>query len=213
MEEGILVKIGGELVKMERVSCKIARRIIPRKGSKWLSYFDGKNFFRFPKENNLEKILKQAKLFLEQKLTYSSNNFLREFGFLGIYIYNNTLFFEERELPEMLKIFKSALRVYIREDKIMALPEWNIEFKRGEIKGERKNVIIGTGKDFLLFWLGEVFESKVEILECERKQCQKIFIPAKKGEGKNVSRFCSEICRNTTYREKHKKLKKIRIFN
>ena len=209
MRNEIIVKLGGELVKMEKISCQIARRIIPRKNSKWLSYFDGKNFFRFPKENNLEKILKQAKLFLEQELTYSANNFLPEFGFLGIYIYNNTLFFEERELPEMLKIFKNALRTYTIEDKIIALPDWNIKFKRGEIKGERKNILIGSGKDFLLFWLGEVFEGKVKLLECERNQCQKIFIPASKGNGKNISRFCSEICRNTTYREKHKKLKKV----
>lgn len=209
MKKEIIINVGGELVKMEKISFKIARRIIPRKDSKWLTYFDGKHFFRFPKENNLEKILKQTELFLSQELTYSAKKFLSEFGFLGIHIYNNSLLFEERGLPEMLKFFKNALRAYIRDDKIFSLPDFNIEYRKDDFRGKRQNIIIGAGGDFLFFWLTQVFEEKVKLLECERKQCQKIFIPAKKGEGKNASRFCSEICRNTTYREKNKKLIKI----
>lgn len=205
MREGLIVKIGGELIKMEKVSYKVFRRINPKLNSEWLCYFDGKNYFRFPKETNLSKILEQAKLFLRQEMVYTANNFNREFGFLGVYVYNNSLYFEDKDLPEIIRIFKNSLISYVKEDKILILPDFNIEYKREDFRGKRQNIITGRGKDFLFFWLTQVFESKVKVLECEAPNCKRIFIPYRES-GQTASRFCSETCRGETYIEKKKNI-------
>ena len=198
MREGLIVKIGGELVEMKKVSYRIFRRIKPKLNSEWLCYFDGKHYFRFPKETNLDKILEQARLFLSQEMTFPANNFNREFGFLGVYIYNNALYFESKDLPEILTVFKNSLRTYIKEDKILILPDFNIEYKKEDFRGKRQNIIDGKGRDFLFFWLTQIFESKVKVLECEATNCKRIFIPYRK-YGLTRSRFCSEDCRGKAY--------------
>lgn len=212
MQEGILVKIGGELVKMEKVSYRVFRRINPKLNSKWLCYYDGKHYFRFLKETHLDKILEQAKLFLNQELIYTANNFNREFGFLGIYIYNNSLYFEDKDLPEILEIFRISLKTYLEGDKIPILPGYNVSYEKRDFRGARQNVIVGKGKDFLFYWLTQIFESRVKILECENPNCERIFIPYKTidktAQSKTSQRFCSESCRGKTYyrkiREKNK---------
>lgn len=201
MREGILVKIGGELVKMKPVSYRVFRRINPKLNSEWLCYFDGRNYYKFPRETNLNKILEQAKLFLNQEMTFTANNFIREFGFLGVYIFNNTLYFKDKELPEILRIFKNAIKIYTEGEKIPILPDFNIEYK----KRERENIVAGRGQDFLFYWLIQIIEGKVKILECEAPSCQKIFIPTRKSS-LTAQRFCSETCRGKTYNEKKKKI-------
>lgn len=199
MREGTIIKIGGELLKMEKVSYKVFRRINPKLNSKWLCLFDGKNYYRFPKETNLKKLLEQAKLFLTQELEYSASNFNREFGFIPVYVFNNLLFFDNKEIPEILKVFRNSLKIYIEGDKIPILPDWTIEYKKKNFRGKRQNVIVGKGRDFLFFWLTEIFQDKVRVLECESPLCQRVFIPAKKGEGQTAQRFCSESCRDRAF--------------
>lgn len=204
MRKELIVKIGGELVKMEKVSYRIFRKIDTRGNSKWLCYFDGQNYYRFLKETNLIKISEQIKLFLAQEMTFVADNFCRDFGFWGIYFYNNSLRFKVEELPEILKSFKNALRTYIKEDRILILPDFDIEYKKEDFRGKRQNIITGRGRDFLFYWLTQVFEDRIKVLECEAPSCLKIFIPTRKS-GKNRSRFCSENCRGKTYIERKKK--------
>jgi len=205
MEEGILIKIGGELVKMEKVSYRVFRRINPKLNSKWLCYFDGRNYYRFPKETSLDKILEQAKLFLDQEMVYPANDFTKKFGFLGIYIYNNLLFFDDKDLPEILKVFRNSLKIYMKEDKIpFLLPNYNIEYKKENWQGKRRVMLTGKGKDFLSYWLMQVFQDTVKVLNCEAPDCQRIFIPTRKSS-LTAQRFCSESCRGKTYNERKKK--------
>lgn len=204
MREGLIIELGGEMVKMEQVGYRVFRRINPNSNNKWLCYFDGRNYYRFPKETNLNKILEQAKLFLNQEMTFTADNFNREFGFLGIYIYNNSLYFQDIELPEILRIFKNAIKIYTEGEKIPILPDFNIEYKKDDFRGKRRNIIVGKGRDFLFYWLIQIIEGKVKIRECEAPQCQKIFIPTRKSSS-TAQRFCSESCRGKTYNERKKK--------
>jgi len=209
MREGTLIRLGGELIKMQKVSHRFFRKINPRKkNGKWLVYWDGQHYYRFLRENNLPKLKKQILMFSEDKISFAASSFVRSFGFWGIYIYNSILLFEDKDIPKVLKNYRDFLKIYVTEKRISETPDFTIKFRTEGIGDKRKDIVEAKGADFLLYWLTLVYQGKVKVFGCVANDCERFFIPAK-----NFQKYCSDQCRcrifETGKREREKALKLI----
>jgi len=132
LKDALFLQIGGKYLPMERISYKIFRSINPRKEGKYLAYFcpgKGEGYYRIKRENSLPALRKQMRMFLDQKMTFSDNDFLKQIKFIGAYFYNNLLLFEERDILIDLKTWRLALRNFLTGKEIPLLPAfiWSIK--------------------------------------------------------------------------------------
>ena len=201
------IRIGRELLALEKVSYKVFRKINPRKKGEYLCYFSpGEGYFKFKRENSLPALKKQLKMFLEKNTVYLENDFVNDISFIPVYFYNNLLLFDDESIPSDLKIWQSDLRSYIEREEI---PDFPFNLILGPVKGWKKPGLIGKGLDFLYYWLLQVIRGKVKVKVCSADDCEKIYI-----QSRSDSEFCSEPCRQRRIRERRKaKKSKNRTLN
>lgn len=200
LQNALFLRVGGGFLPMEKISYKIFRTINPRKEGKYLAYFSpGEGYFRIKRENSLPALRKQLQIFLDQKITFSDTDFLKQIKFIGAYFYNNLLLFEEKNIPPDLKTWRLALRKFLTGKEIPLLPAFNLEHKIANFRGKRQNILTGSGLNFLYFWLGKVLEGEVKIRLCQTPGCERAYI-----ESKGDQKFCSEQCRQKLFRIKRR---------
>ena len=197
MIENKTIRIGSELLVLEKVSYKVFRKINPRKNGKYLCYFSpGEGYFKFKRKDSLPALKKQLDMFLEERTVYSEDDFVEDISFLPIYFYNNLLFFDAKDIPHDLKIWQNTLKLYIEGKEIHSLA---FLLMLGTIKGWKNPGLTGRGLDFLNYWLLKVIQHKVKVKVCSADDCEKIYI-----QSRSDSEFCSESCRQRRIRERRK---------
>lgn len=205
LKNALFLRIGGKFLPMERISYKIFRSINPRKEGKYLAYFcPGEGYYRIRRENSLPALKKQMKIFLDQKMTFSDTDFLKQIKFIGAYFYNNLLLFEEKDIPLSLKTWRLALRNFLTGEEIPILPAYTLKNRTTNFRGKRQNILTGNGKNFLYYWLGKVLEGEVKIRLCQADGCERAYI-----ESKGDQKYCSEQCRHKFFEAKKRKREKI----
>lgn len=203
--DALFLRIGGQYLPMERISYKIFRSINPRKKGEYLAYFaPGEGYYRIRRENSLPALRKQMGMFLDQKMTFSDTDFLKQIKFIGAYFYNNLLLFEEKDILPDLRTWRSILRNFLKGQKIYSFPNFNLKHKIGNFRGKRQNILIGSGKDFLYYWLGKVLEGEVKIKICQADSCERVYI-----ESKGDQKYCSEQCRQKFFKAKRRRKEEI----
>lgn len=204
MIENKTIRIGNESLILKKVSWKVFRKINPRKIGKYLCYFSpGEGYYRFKRENSLPALKKQLKMFLEKRTAYLEDDFVKDISFLPIYIYNNLLFFNAKEIPHDLKIWQRTLRSYIEGKEI---PVLTFLLTLGPIKGWKKPGLTGRGLDFLNYWLLKVIQHKVKVRICSAPDCERLYI-----ESKGDQKYCSDQCLQRSLRRKKIPPKKRKI--
>lgn len=205
LKDAIFLRVGGKYLTMEPISYQEFRSINPRKEGKYLAYFcPGEGYYRIRRENSLPALRKQMRIFLDQKMTFSDANFLKQIKFIGAYFYNNLLLFEEKDIPLDLKNWRLALRNFLTGKEIPILPSYNLENKITDFNGKRQNILIGSGLNFLYYWLGFVLEEVVKLRLCQADGCERVYI-----ESKGDQKYCSEQCRQKFFQDKKRKREKI----
>lgn len=205
LKNALFLRVGKEYLPMEKISYKEFRKINPRKKGKYLCYFSpGEGYFRIKRENSLPALKKQMEMFLSRKITYSEVNFLKQIRFIGAYFYNNLLMFEEKDVPRELKKWRLTLRNFLTGKKLPTLPSYNLEHKITDFRGKRQNILIGSGLNFLYYWLGFVLEGEIGLKLCQAEGCERVYI-----QSKGDQKYCSEQCRQRSFQTKKRKREKI----
>lgn len=200
--------VGDEKILLQKISQKEWRKINP-KNSKYLGYFSpdyprGK-YYKFPKKENLSKILKHIKLYCDQEFTFETESFVRKISFIPCYIYNNLLLFADKEIPQDILIWKNNLKNILEKKNPAVLPFPTDQLKHFLIdrKQERVGALQGKGIAFLNYWNLEIVASRANIKSCSLSGCNRIFIQSRR----RIQKYCSESCRQKSYYERTKVLK------
>jgi len=201
MTENKTIRIGSELLVLEKVSYKVFRKINPRKNGKYLCYFSpGEGYFKFKRKNSLLALKKQLDMFLEERTVYSENDFVKDISFLPIYFYNNLLLLEDKSTPPDIKAWQLFFRTYLESGETHAI---SFNLKLALIKGWEKSSLIGKGLDFLYYWLLQVVRGKVKVKVCFADDCKRLYI-----ESKGDQKYCSEQCMQRSLKRRKKIPKK-----
>ena len=201
MIENKTIRIGSELLALEKVSYKVFRKINPRKNGIYLCYFSpGEGYFKFKRKNSLPALKKQLDMFLEERTVYSESDFIKDISFLPVYFYNNLLLFEDKSTPPDIKTWQLFFRSYLESKEI---PTISFNLTLGPVKGWKKPGLIGQGLDFLYYWFSQVMQDKVKVKVCSADDCERLYI-----ESKGDQKYCSEQCLQRSLKRRKKSRKK-----
>lgn len=200
MIENKTIRIGKELLILEKISYKVFRKINPRKKGKYLCYFSpGEGYYRIKRENSLPALKKQLNMFLEKRTVYSEDDFIKDISFLPVYIYNNLSFFEDESVPLELRAWQQSFRSYLESREV---PTISFNLTLAPIKGWKKSGLTGRGLDFLYYWLLQIVRGKVKVKVCSADDCKRLYI-----ESKGDQKYCSEQCLQRSLKRRKKILK------
>lgn len=208
-EEKILV-VGGVNLMLQKITQKEWRTISPN-DSRYLGYFSpdyprGK-YYKFPKKENLPKILKQIKLYCDQNFTFETENFIKKISFIPCYIYNNLLFFTDKEIPRDILDWRNDLKNILekKDPSLLSFPTDELKhifIDRGQ---ERVGALEGKGIAFLNYWNLEIVAGRAKVGLCFLSGCNRIFIESRR----KIQKYCSEYCRNKSYYDRAIRKKKL----
>ena len=194
MKEEKILKVGGVDLMPIISNYEEFRRTNLVRNNKYLIYYDGKNYWKIDKKIGLPAIKKQIERFITGVNTFRENNFKIGISFIPV-LFRNSLV-EFKEIPDKIKIWFTALETFLKTGEIRELPAYFLEHKFINQGSQKIAILEGSGLSFLYDWLNRVYAGEIKIRVCEAEFCNRLFIPSRPEQ-----RFCSESCREKTYRK------------
>ena len=209
-EERTLI-VGDEKILLEKITFREWRGLNP-KTSKYIGYFSPDyprgQYYKFPKRENLPKILKQIKLFCDQNFTFETKSFIRKISFIPCYIFSNLSLFKDEEIPKEILTWRDELKNILekKDPSVLNFPINQLEHIFIDKKLERIGALKGSGLAFLNYWNLEIVAGRAKVGICSLSGCDRIFSQSRKDQ-----EYCSEYCRGRSLmlRNKKKNLNKI----
>lgn len=210
MKERYLI-VGDEKILLEKITFREWRGLNPKK-SKYLGYFAPDyprgQYYKFPKRENLTKILKQIKLYCEEDFTFETGSFIRKISFIPCYIFNNLSLVKDKNIPGDILIWRDDLKNILekKDPSVLSFPTDQLKHIFVDRKGERVGALQGRGLAFLNYWNLEIVAGRAKVGICSLLGCDRIFSQSRKDQ-----EYCSEYCRGRSLmlRNKKKNLNKL----